>query len=319
LGHAYFDAKEFWPVSKILVIDDDELICRTVKKVLENEGHQVEVAQTFNDGVAHLEKANFEILFLDLHLPDREGDQAIDDLLAADDLLQIIIITGDLSIERAVNVMKAGAVDYITKPFGREAIIHVTNQVLKERRSKVQNEATERNPLYSLASDNRLLGTSKKMCNVNLILNKVANTPNTPVLIMGESGSGKELAAQAIHNNSTRKENPLVKINCAAIPRPLIESELFGHEAGAFTDARSSRKGLFELADGGTIFLDEVGELDISVQPKLLRVLEDHTVTRVGGGTARPVDIRVVAATNRIFSPCARKVRFEKISIFDWR
>jgi two-component system response regulator AtoC len=286
-------------MARILIVDDDENICRVVARVLQQENHTVETMGTYKDLRERLERQNIDVVFLDIHLPDKKGDEAIIEMKQHDPLLQVIIVTGDLSVERAVSAIKNGAADYITKPFTREAILHVTASVLRERKNQVQEVTRQRDPLTAIAPSTRLLGTSRKMCNVNLILNKIAQTPFTPALIVGESGTGKELAAQAIHQQSARKDNPLVRINCAAIPRPLVESELFGHEAGAFTDARAMRKGLFELADGGTIFLDEVGELDLSVQPKLLRVLEDRTVTRVGSGVSRSVDIRIIAATNR--------------------
>lgn len=299
-------------MARILIVDDDENICRVVTRVLQQENHEVDSVGSYQKLKERMERANIDIIFLDVHLPDKQGDDAIQELKLQDPLLQVIIVTGDLSVERAVNAIKSGAADYITKPFTRESIIHVTNGVLQRRKGLVAEVTRQRDPLNSINPANRLLGTSRKICNVNLILGKISQTPSTPVLIIGESGTGKELAAQAIHQQSSRKDNPLVRINCAAIPRPLIESELFGHEAGAFTDARNMRKGLFELADGGTIFLDEVGELDISVQPKLLRVLEDRSVTRVGSGVSRPVDIRVIAATNRDLQAMCQQGTFRK-------
>ncbi|MGF1573746.1 MAG: sigma-54-dependent transcriptional regulator [Sumerlaeia bacterium] len=299
-------------MARILIVDDDVNICRLVSRVLASDNHSVDSVGTFEDLLDRMKSANLDIVFLDVHLPDKQGDKAITEVKALDPLMQVIIITGDLSVERAVNAIKCGASDYITKPFSKESIAHVVKSAMEKRKNMVQEVTRQRDPLNSINPANRLMGTSRKMCNVNLILGKVAQTPSTPVLIVGESGTGKELAAQAIHHQSSRKDNSLIKINCSAIPRPLIESELFGHEAGAFTDARSMRKGLFELADGGTIFLDEVGELDFSVQPKLLRVLEDRTVTRVGSGVSRPVDIRVIAATNRDLQAMCQEGTFRK-------
>lgn len=299
-------------MARILIVDDDEKICRLLTRILQQENYEVDSVGSYNQLKTRMETGNLDIVFLDVHLPDKRGDEAIDELKKQDPLLQVIILTGDLSVDRAVRAIKSGASDYVTKPFSKELIVHVTQGVLRKRRELVQEVTRQRDPLNSINPANRLMGTSRKMCNVNLILGKIAQTPNTPVLIVGESGTGKELAAQAIHQQSSRRDNPLVRINCSAIPRPLIEAELFGHEAGAFTDARNMRKGLFELADSGTIFLDEVGELDLSVQPKLLRVLEDHTVTRVGSGVSRPVDIRVIAATNRDLQAMCQQGTFRK-------
>jgi len=252
------------------------------------------------------------VALLDVNLPDGRGDQVLPDLLARDPFLHVVIITGEPSIETAVSATRNGAFDYLSKPFTPDTLMHVVTQALAARRLAVGRAATERTSPRTGVSQRRLVGSSPEICAVNLIIDRVAKTPSTPVLITGESGTGKEMAAQAIHDLSSRRERPIIKINCSAIPRPLVEAELFGHERGAFTDARETRKGLFELADGGTIFLDEIGELDLGVQPKLLRVLEDRLVTRIGSERPRQLDVRVIAATNRNLQDMCAKGLFRQ-------
>jgi DNA-binding NtrC family response regulator len=286
-------------VASIIVLDDDPNIRALFSRILTNQGHEVKTAETLADFLVLMDTYPVDVVLLDVHLPDGRGEEVVPELLARDPYLFVIVISGDVSVDTAVSATKKGAYDYLTKPFTPDTLLHVVGQAIEARRTIVNQAATERNRLRFPVNKKRLVGSSPEICAVNLMIDRVAKTPSTPVLISGESGTGKEMAAEAIHQLSSRRQGPLVKVNCSAIPRPLVEAELFGHERGAFTDAREARKGLFELADGGTIFLDEIGDLDLAVQPKLLRVLEDRVITRIGSESNRKVNIRVIAASNR--------------------
>ncbi len=286
-------------MASIIVVDDDDNIRNLFARILQNAGHQVQTSTSVAGFLELMETQTVDIVLLDIHLPDGRGDEVVPELIARDPYLHVIVISGDVSVATAVSATKKGAYDYLTKPFTVDTLLHVVSQAIEARRVAITRAAAERNPLRGFQNQRRLVGSSPEICAVNLMIDRVAKTPSTPVLITGESGTGKEMAAESIHQLSSRRNQPLIKVNCSAIPRPLVEAELFGHERGAFTDARESRKGLFELADGGTIFLDEIGDLDLSVQPKLLRVLEEKMVARIGSERSRKVDIRVIAATNR--------------------
>ena len=293
---------------KVIVVEDDPQVRSVLARILGAAGHTVTCAVDIAGFQEAVRSSNFDVALLDIGLPDGRGDSVIQEILERDPHLHVIVISGRGELDDAVAAMKRGAFDYLAKPFSPDTLVHVVSQALTARARAVEKTAAARNTVRSASMPRRLVGTSAAICAANLMISHAAGAANTPVLIGGESGTGKELAAQAIHEQSTRRDHPLIRINCSAIPRPLVESELFGHEKGAFTDARETRKGLFELADGGTVFLDEIGELDIAVQPKLLRVLEDKTVVRVGGHHERKVDIRVVAATNRdLQAMCARR------------
>lgn len=298
-------------MASIVVVDDDNGIRELFRQLLERAGHKVLASRTIQGLYSIMEENNVEVVLLDVHLPDGRGDQILSELISRDPHLHVIIITGDLSVETAVSATRNGAFDYLTKPFTADTLQHVVNQALSSRKTMISRVASERTAPRIPASK-RLVGSSPEICEVNLLIDRIAATPSTPVLITGESGTGKEMVAQTIHEMSARQDQPLIKVNCSAIPRSLIEAELFGHERGAFTDAKITRKGLFELADGGTIFLDEIGELDILVQPKLLRILEDRTITRIGGEKPRQVDIRVVAATNRDLQKMVARKEFRE-------
>jgi DNA-binding NtrC family response regulator len=300
----------------IAVVDDDAGVRTLFQRVLERAGHQVYVAETVKGLNQLLDEHYLEMLLLDVHLPDGRGDQLVGELIARDPFLMVVMISGDASLDTAISATKNGAYHYLTKPFTIDTLQHMVGQALTARAQKIHQTATERTTVRSIISGRRLIGSSPQICAINLLIDRVAKTPSTPVLVTGESGTGKEMVGQAIHELSSRRDNPLIKVNCSAIPRPLIEAELFGHERGAFTDARETRKGLFELAEGGTIFLDEIGELDLAVQPKLLRVLEDRKVMRIGSDRARPIDVRVVAATNRNLQKMVQRKEFREDLFF---
>src|SRR5580704_15978675 len=270
------------PRSTILVIDDEPNILTTVRRSLELEGYQVEVAGGGAAGLAKLAEHDVDLVLLDVMMPGETGLEVLPKLRAAQPDLVVIMMSGNATIETAVHATKAGAHDFIEKPLSGDKLLLTVQNALGYARLRGR-----------VAADFAMIGKGAAM---RAIFDKVAKTaPSTGrVLITGENGTGKELVARAIHEHSKRKDGPFIKVNCAAIP-----SELFGHEKGAFTGATQQRRGKFELADGGTLFLDEVGDMNPSAQAKVLRVLQESELERVGGGETIKVDVRVVAATNK--------------------
>jgi len=282
--------------STIFVVDDEKNIRRTVRMVLEGEGFAVEEAASGEEALARLPELAADVMLLDVQLPGISGLETIERIakLKLESQPTILIISGHATLADAVRATKAGAYDLIEKPLDRERLMVALRNAL-ERRSMAREVAGLR-----AAADERfeMIGKSAPMAALFSQIDKVAPT-RTRVLITGESGTGKELVARALHRASALASKPFVKVNCAAIPKELIESELFGHERGAFTGATGRKRGLFEIADGGTIFLDEVGDMVGSAQAKVLRVLQSGEFTRVGGEQSLKVDVRVLAATNR--------------------
>ncbi len=283
--------------STIFIVDDEKNIRRTVRMVLEGEGFNVEEASSGEEALARLPEVAADVLLLDVQLPGISGLDTIEriaKLKNQESQPTIIMISGHATLADAVRATKAGAYDLIEKPLDRERLMVALRNAL-ERRAM----AREVQGLRALADErSEMVGRSQAMMALQAQIAKVAPT-RTRVLITGESGTGKELVARAIHRGSALSEKPLVKVNCAAIPKELIESELFGHERGAFTGATARKRGLFEMADGGTIFLDEIGDMVLSAQAKVLRVLQSGEFTRVGGEQTLKVDVRILAATNR--------------------
>jgi DNA-binding NtrC family response regulator len=283
--------------STVLIVDDEKNIRRTVRMVLEGEGFSVEEAGSGEEALARLPEVGADVMLLDVQLPGISGLETIErvaKLKSPDPLPTVIMISGHATLADAVRAVKAGAYDLIEKPLDRERLIVALRNAL-ERRAMAREVAG----LRALADERfEMVGRSAVMSALHGQIAKVAPT-RTRVLITGESGTGKELIARAIHRESALRDRPFIKVNCAAIPPELIESELFGHERGAFTGATARKRGLFEMADGGTIFLDEIGDMIASAQAKVLRVLQSGEFTRVGGEQTLKVDVRVVAATNR--------------------
>jgi len=283
--------------STIFIVDDERNIRRTVRMVLEGEGYAVEEASSGEEALARIAEIGADVMLLDVQLPGMSGLETIERIAKLKNLESpptIIMISGHATLADAVRATKAGAYDLIEKPLDRERLMVALRNALERRAMEREVQG-----LRAIADERfEMVGKSAPMAALFAQIAKVAPT-RTRVLITGESGTGKELIARALHRASTLAEKPFVKVNCAAIPPELIESELFGHERGAFTGATGRKRGLFELADGGTIFLDEVGDMITSAQAKVLRVLQSGEFTRVGGEQALKVDVRVVAATNR--------------------
>jgi len=282
--------------STIFIVDDEKNIRRTVRMVLEGEGFNVEEASSGEEALARLPEVAADVLLLDVQLPGISGLDTLERIakLKVDNQPTIIMISGHATLADAVRATKAGAYDLIEKPLDRERLMVALRNAL-ERRAM----AREVEGLRAMAEErSEMVGQSAAMMALKAQIAKVAPT-RTRVLVTGESGTGKELIAKAIHRQSALAAKPYVKVNCAAIPKELIESELFGHERGAFTGATGRKRGLFEMADGGTIFLDEIGDMNLSAQAKVLRVLQSGEFSRVGGEQVLKVDVRVIAATNR--------------------
>jgi two-component system response regulator AtoC len=283
--------------AKILIIEDNEDLAFTLSNVLKKEGYQVIHVGDGESGLDKLQKELFDLVLLDLKLPRMNGLEVLSQIKQLDEDILVIMMTASTDAKPAIEALKKGAYDYIMKPFELDEMKKLTRNALENYELKREIMRLRRQNARVDPAGN-LLGNSPAMQKVRELIQIVAETPRTSILIQGDSGTGKELVANAIHYSSARKEGPFVKINCSAIPENLLESELFGHEKGAFTDARNQKKGLFELADGGTIFLDEIPSMKLTLQPKLLRVIETQTFRRVGGLSDIEINVRVVTATN---------------------
>jgi two-component system nitrogen regulation response regulator NtrX len=281
-------------MSSILIIDDEKEICESIKMILEYEEYHVDFSTGTLDGMEKLFANKYSCLLLDIQMPEMNGFEVLKKIKENNSSTPVIIISAHGSIENAIKATKLGAFDFIEKPIDRDKmIISVRNAV---EQYKLLNENAEIK--QSLQGNNVILGQSKPIQNILEIIERVAPI-DTRVMITGENGTGKELVARALHNKSGRKDKPFIEVNCAAIPNELIESELFGHEKGSFTGAFQQRIGKFELANKGTIFLDEVGDMSLQAQAKVLRAIEDSKIERVGGGKKIEVDVRILSATNK--------------------
>jgi len=284
-------------MARVLVIDDDPVTLKVIADILKTKGHEVLTAPDGESGIKELESNSYDLVLTDLIMIDVGGMEVLDHVLANSSETICIILTGYGTIESSVKAIKKGAFDYITKPVTAPRLLVVVEKALKLRSLEKENIRLKKELRGKYRYDN-LIGTSEPIKKIYDLIEKVADTDGT-VLISGSTGTGKELIARAIHYNSSRNDNPLVVINCGAIPEELLESELFGHEKGAFTGAHKVRIGRFEMANGGTIFLDEIGEMSPALQVKLLRILQERKFERVGGTKSIHVDIRIIAATNR--------------------
>jgi DNA-binding NtrC family response regulator len=284
-------------MGKILVVEDKKSVAEMLKEALELEGHEVVIAANGADGIKEIKTTNVDVVLTDLRLPKKDGLEVLRTSKENNPLTPVIVMTAYGSVETAVNAMKLGAYDFITKPLDIDHLNLLIERSLKNTRLVAENLLLK-DALSEKVGTPNIIGKSKKMLEIAENIQKVAPA-RTTVLLLGESGTGKELFARAIHNLGPRMEHPFVAINCAAIPRELLESELFGHEKGAFTGAGDRKIGKLELANNGTVFLDEIGEMDMSLQSKMLRALYEGEIDRVGGAHPVKIDIRVIAASNR--------------------
>src|SRR5882724_7293963 len=282
------------PRAQILVVDDEPSILSTLKKVLSLEGYGVEVAGGVAVAESKLAKQSYDVVLLDVALPDGDGLSLLSKLMAGGLEAQVIMMSGHATIDAAVRATRLGALDFLEKPLSTDRLLVVLDNALRLTRAEAEAEELRR----EAGLGGELIGESRPMLALREQVLRAAKS-NASVLVIGERGTGKELIARAIHSASPRAKGPLEKLNCAAVPADLIESELFGHEAGAFTGATKQRRGKFERAQGGTLFLDEVGDMPLPMQAKLLRVLQEQEIERVGGNTTFKIDVRVVAATNK--------------------
>ncbi len=280
---------------QVLIVDDEPNLRKILSAQLSRDGYDVLTAEDGEQGLQMLKDHHIDLVITDLKMPKVDGMGLLREALREDSELPVVMITAHGTVDTAVEALKIGAFDYLTKPFDKDEVRQIVAKALKAR----QLAGTEARPA-SKTEETRfgIIGNSTGLTDLYAMLERVADTPTT-VLITGESGTGKELVARALHGHSSRKDKPFIKVNCAAIPKELLESELFGYERGAFTGAVSSKPGRFELANGGTLFLDEIGEIPVEMQVKLLRALQESEFERVGGIKTIRVDVRLVTATNR--------------------
>jgi two-component system nitrogen regulation response regulator GlnG len=296
--------------ARILVADDEPSMRWLLERVLRQVGHSVTVVEDGGGALAQATAEPYDLAFVDVRMPDLDGLEVLSRLKASAPDTAVIVMTAHGSVRSAVEAMQRGAYDYLTKPFDNDEVRLLAERALSAR-ALAREVAELRTGIQEVWEFGALVGKSSRMQEVYKTIGRIAGTDVT-VLLRGESGTGKEVVARAIHHYSRRAGKPFVGVSCAAIPAALLESELFGHERGAFTDAHQRRLGRFELAHGGTLYLDEVGDLGAELQPKLLRALQERYLERIGGGEAVPVDVRVVAATNRDLEALIREGRFRE-------
>jgi DNA-binding NtrC family response regulator len=284
------------PPARILVIDDEEIVCLSCQRILTEEGYEVQTRLNGPEGVRLLAEEPFDAVIVDLKMPGMSGIEVLQAIKLDHPHIPVIMITGYATVESAVEAMKSGAFDYLPKPFTPDEVAVVVKKALEARSMMLENLYL-RGEIQAKYGFENIIGTSKKMQEIYRLIAKVAPT-NSTVLITGESGTGKELIARAIHYDSQRKDRQFVPVDCAVLSETLLESELFGHVKGSFTGAIVTKPGLFEVADGGSLFLDEIGNISLAMQSKLLRFIQEREFTPVGGTKLKKVDVRVIAATN---------------------
>ena len=294
-----------------MIVDDERLVRWSLRQKCEEWGYHVIEADAGEPALQLAQHESPDLVLLDVRMPDLTGIEVLDQLKKSGDARAVIMITADPQLDDVKAALKLGAYDFVGKPIDFDEL-HVTIKNALEATSLRAEVQTLRGEVRRDAGYNSVVGVSPKMTELMNFVRKVASSEATTILIQGESGTGKDLIAKAIHYESSRHEKPFVAINCSAIPETLMEAELFGHEKGAFTDAKQMKKGLFEAADGGTLFLDEIGELSPLLQAKLLRVLEDQVIRRVGGIKDMQVDVRVIAASNRDLEKAVRDGQFRQ-------
>ena len=298
---------------KILVCDDDETICYLLKEQLVEKFFSIDMVYDGKYAIEHMKKKNYDLLLLDLKMPIMQGEEVLKLVKEYYPSVQVIILTADSEIRKAIDCIKLGAYDFITKPYNFDELLLTIKRALEHRDLLFQNEALTKQAKQHRAS--RIIGNSPVLNQLIQLSEKAAKSESN-ILIEGETGTGKELLAEFIHQHSPRRTKPFVVINCASLPDQLIESELFGYEKGAFTDAKTSKPGLVEIANGGTLFLDEIGEMSLNIQPKMLRFLENGEYRRVGGVNSLSSDVRVIGATNKNLLEEIEKKMFRRDLLF---
>jgi DNA-binding NtrC family response regulator len=299
------------PKETILVVDDERLVRWSLQQKLEQWGYHVSLAEDGATALGRVQLDNPDLITLDVKLPDMTGIEVLSEMRKRNIQVPVIVITAFGVVDDAVRSLKLGAYDFIEKPINFEKLENALRNALETRRLRTEVARTHEIQRSEFSVDH-IIGASDHIREVVGWIKKVAAGPASTILIQGESGTGKDLVARAIHYESNRRDRPFYAINCAAIPENLMESELFGHEKGAFTDARTQKKGMFEMADGGTLFLDEISEMNVGMQAKLLRVLEGQSFRRVGGVKNITVDVRMIAASNRDLEEAVRSSRFRQ-------
>lgn len=294
----------------ILIVDDESIVRESLYKWFLEDGFRVETAENAADALKKLQNSSFDIAFVDIRMPGMDGLELQRRIKEIDKSLVVIIITAFASVESAVRALKEGAYDYVTKPIDPDELSHIVSNIINQKKLMLENIQLKQK-IEDLIQVEEIVGESPQIKKVFELILTVAKT-DTTVLIRGESGTGKELVAKAIHANSNRKYFPIIPVNCGALNDNLLESELFGHERGAFTGAQYRRKGKFEMADGGTIFFDEIGNVSEKLQVDLLRVLETKQFTRLGGDQLINVDVRIICATNRDLELAVKEGKFRE-------
>ncbi|MCX6897084.1 MAG: sigma-54 dependent transcriptional regulator [Verrucomicrobia bacterium] len=299
------------PKAKVLVIDDEKLVRWSLEQKLSRDGYEVECAASGEEGLDLLRQDGHDVVLLDMRLPGMDGVRVLQEIKKLDREVAVIVVTADTGVARAVECMRLGAHNYLCKPFEFDEVRVELEKAIEEM--KLRREVTRlRSQQHRTFDVNNLVGNSPAMQAVRDLVTKIAQSNAATVFIGGENGTGKELAARAIHFDSTRANQPLMDINCSAVSENLFESELFGHERGAFTDAKTAKKGLMELADGGTLLLDEIGDMKLSMQAKLLRVMETRQFRRVGGTKDISVDVRMISMTNKDIEAAVARGEFRQ-------
>ena len=293
------------------MVDDERMIRWSIQQALSKDGHSVTAVETGEEAVAQASDEMPDLVFLDITLPGIDGVEVLRRLKAIEPSVAVVMVTATDDVKTAVEAMRLGAYDYVSKPFDLDRLRVIAQNALDrhELRQEVEFHRKESVKRYGF---HRIVGPSRSLADVVEIARKVAKSDAATVLLQGESGTGKDLLAQAIHYESRRANRPFIPINCTALPTELLESELMGHEKGAFTDAKAVKKGLFEVADGGTIYLDEIGDMKVDLQSKMLRFIETKTFKRVGGHRDIEVDVRIIAATNRDLQAAVRSGAFRE-------
>ncbi len=300
---------------RVLIIEDEQLIRWSLRQKFESRGYRVSEADTGSEALKALDSGIYDLIMLDYKLPDMTGFDILRSIRESDNDVVVIMMTAYTSIEKAVGAIKLGAFDYIPKPFEMDQVLRTVDKALET--TKLRREVRElRKQVHQEFGFAQVIGRHSSMRSLFETINQVAKSSASTVFLRGDTGTGKDLIARVLHYNSDRAPRPFMNITCTALSETLLESELFGHEKGAFTDARSTKKGLFELADGGTIFLDEVGDMALGLQAKLLRFLEDRVFRRVGGTRELSVDVRIIAATNRDIEKAIEEGKFRSDLMF---